>query len=85
MESKKITKKPQDILKDAKDAKNVTQKIMAESLGLKTPQAVGNILYRNNSVRVNTFVKLLNLMGYEVIVREIGIGEREEWTVDYND
>lgn len=75
-------KKAQKILKDAMEAKNVTQKKMAEAMGLKSPQAIGNILYRENSVRVNSFVKMLNLMGYEVIVREAGIGESEEWKVE---
>ena len=50
-------------------------------MGLKSAQAVGNILYRDNSVRVNSFVKMLNLMGYEVVVRK-RLGESEEWKVE---
>ena len=55
---------------------------MADAMGLKSPKVIGNILYRENSVRVNSFVKVLNLMGYEVVVREAGIGEKEEWKVE---
>lgn len=74
-------KTPQKILADAMGEAKVTQKAMADAMGLKSPQAVGNILYRENSVRVSSFVKMLNLMGYEVVVRKAGIGEREEWEV----
>lgn len=74
--------KPQEILKEAMTAEKVTQKAMADAMDLKSPQAIGNILYRENSVRVNSFVKMLNLMGYEVVVRKAGIGEREEWKVE---
>lgn len=76
------SKKAQEILKDAMANKKTTQKAMAKAMGLKSPQAIGNILYRENSVRVSSFVKMLNLMGYEVVVRETGIGEREEWKVE---
>lgn len=74
--------KAQEILGKAMGNEKVTQKAMAEAMGLKSPQAIGNIIYRENSVRVNSFVKMLNLMGYEVIVRKAGIGEREEWKVE---
>lgn len=74
--------KAQEILGQAMSNEKVTQKAMAEAMGLKSPQAIGNILYRENSVRVNSFVKMLNLMGYEVVVRKTGIGAREEWKVD---
>ena len=74
--------KSQEILKTAMENEKVTQKAMADAMGLKSPQAIGNIIYRENSVRVNSFVKMLNLMGYEVVVRKAGIGEREEWKVE---
>lgn len=73
--------KAQEVLKNAMEKEKVTQKAMADAMGLKSPQAIGNILYRENSVRVSSFVKMLNLMGYEVVVRKAGIGEREEWKV----
>ncbi len=77
-----IIMKAQEILGKAMSNEKVTQKALAEAMGLKSPQAIGNILYRENSVRVNSFVQMLNLMGYEVVVRKAGLGEREEWKVE---
>lgn len=73
--------KANKIIEKAMQEGKVTQKALAEAMGLKTAQAVGNILYRENSVRANSFVKMLDIMGYEVIVRK-KIGETEEWKVD---
>ena len=73
--------KPNEIIGKAMSAGKITQKELAEKVGLKSAQAIGNILYRSNSPRVNNFVKLLDIMGYEVIVRK-KIGETEEWKVD---
>ena len=73
--------KAQEILSKAMANEKVTQKAMADAMGLKSAQAVGNILYREGTVRVNNFVKMLNLMGYEVVVRK-KLGESEEWKVD---
>ena len=76
-----IRMKANKIIETAMKEGKVTQKALAEAMGLKTAQAVGNILYRENSVRANSFVKMLDIMGYEVIVRK-KIGETEEWKVD---
>ena len=73
--------KAQDVLAKAMANEKVTQKAMADAMGLKSAQAIGNILYRENSVRVNSFVKMLDLMGYEVVVRK-KLGVSEEWKVD---
>ena len=73
--------KAQEILGKAMSNERVTQKALADAMGLKSAQAVGNILYRDNSVRVNSFVKMLNLMGDEVVVRK-RLGESEEWKVE---
>lgn len=73
--------KAQEILGKAMSNERVTQKALADAMGLKSAQAVGNILYRDSSVRVNSFVKMLNLMGYEVVVRK-RLGESEEWKVE---
>ena len=73
--------KPNEIIGKAMTAGKITQKELAEKVGLKSAQAIGNILYRSNSPRVSSFVKLLDIMGYEVIVRK-KIGETEEWKVD---
>ena len=73
--------KPNEIISKAMTAGKVTQRELAEAIGLKSAQAIGNILYRSSSPRVDNFVKILDAMGYEVIVRK-KIGETEEWKVD---
>lgn len=73
--------KAKEIISEAMSRGKVTQIALAKAMGLKTPQAIGNILYRENSVRVSSFVKMLDIMGYEVVVRK-KIGETEEWKVE---
>lgn len=73
--------KAKEIIGEAMKKDKITQKELAEAMGLKSPQAIGNILYRESSVRVSSFVKMLNIMGYEMVVRK-KIGETEEWKVD---
>ena len=72
--------KSSKVIKEVMTAEGVTQQALATAMGLKSAQAVGNILYRDNSVRVNSFVKMLDIMGYEVVVRK-KIGKSDEWTV----
>lgn len=72
--------KANEIIGKAMAEGKITQRELAEALGLKSAQAVGNILYRSSSPLVNKFVKILDIMGYEVIVRK-KIGETEEWKV----
>ena len=76
-----VCTKANKIIDTAMKNGKVTQKALAEAVGLKSAQAIGNILYRENSVRVSSFVKMLDIMGYEVIVRK-KIGETEEWRVE---
>lgn len=73
--------KAKEVIATAMQKDKITQKELAEAMGLKSAQAIGNILYRENSVRVNSFVKMLDIMGYEVVVRK-KIGETEEWKVE---
>lgn len=72
--------KSNEVIKEVMASEGVTQKALATAMGLKSAQAVGNILYRDSSVRVSSFVKMLDIMGYEVVVRK-KIGKSDEWTV----
>ena len=47
----------------------ITQMELANKLGYKTQSGVGNALSRENGMRVDVFVKMMNAMGYDVIVR----------------
>lgn len=73
--------KAQEVITNAMKAESVTQKELANALGFKSQQAVGNIVTRNQGVKVDIFVKALEAMGYEVVVRK-KIGKFEEWKVD---
>ena len=73
--------KAQEIITNAMKAGSVTQKELATALGFKSQQAIGNIVTRNQGVKVDIFVKALEVMGYEVIIRK-KIGKSEEWKVD---
>lgn len=70
-----------EIIKSAMAADGITQKELADALGWGSQQAVGNMLTRKNSMRLDNFVKMLNEMGYEVVVRK-KLGVSEEWKVD---
>lgn len=70
-----------EIIKKAMAADGITQKELADALGWSSQQSVGNMLTRKNSMRLDNFVKMLNKMGYDVVVRK-ALGVSEEWKVD---
>lgn len=70
-----------EIIRAAMNAGSITQKELAESIGLSGQQAIGNMLARKNSMRLDNFVKMLDAMGYAVVVKK-KIGASEEWKVD---
>lgn len=57
------------IVKDVLTASGVSQKKLADKMGLKSQQAVFNMLNAKNGMRVDNFVKMMNLLGYDVVVR----------------
>lgn len=61
----------------------VTQIELAHKMNWSSQQVVGNKLNRQPSMRVEDFVKMLDVMGYEVIVKK-GIGKSEVRKVEYN-
>ena len=70
-----------EIIKTAMAADGITQKELADALGWSSQQSVGNMLTRKNSMRLDNFVKMLNEMGYEVVVRK-KLGVSDEWKVE---
>lgn len=73
--------KANEVVQKIMESDGITQKKLAEALGFNAPQYVGNMLYRKNGMRVDNLVKMLDTMGYEVVVRK-KIGKSEEWKVD---
>ena len=70
-----------DIVRAAMSARGITQKMLAEQAGLKYQSNVSEML-GSRSLRVDNFVKLLNAMGFDVIVKDRNGKNREnEWKV----
>ena len=57
------------LARDLLDASGISQKKLAEKMGLKSQQAVFNMLGAKNGMRVDNFVKMMSLLGYDVVVR----------------
>lgn len=57
------------LARDIWEASGVSQKKLAEKMGLKSQQGVFNMLKAKNGMRVDNFVKMMNLLGYDVVVR----------------
>jgi len=57
------------IAREMLEASGVSQKKLADKMGLKSQQAVFNMLNAKNGMRVDNFVKMMSLLGYDVVVR----------------
>ena len=69
--------KEKDIVREAMNKSGFTQVDLQKALNLKSQSSISTYL-KSDSMRVDTFVKMLNAMGYSVKVTN---GENE-WTVD---
>lgn len=61
--------KSNEVVRTVMTADGITQANLAAKLGYKTQSGVGNALSRENGMRVDVFVKMMNAMGYDVVVR----------------
>lgn len=61
--------KSNEVVRTAMSADGMTQANLAAKLGYKTQSGIGNALSRENGMRVDVFVKMMNAMGYDVVVR----------------
>lgn len=61
--------KSNEAVRAVMSADGITQMELANKLGYKTQSGVGNALSRENGMRVDVFVKMMNAMGYDVVVR----------------
>ena len=68
--------KEKDVVRAAMNKSGVTQVELQKALNLKSQSSISTYL-KSDSMKVDTFVKMLSAMGYEVIVTN---GENE-WTV----
>ena len=65
-----------DIIRAAMNVRGYNQTMLAEQAGLKRQTNVSEML-RSRSIRVDNFVKLLNAMGFEVIVKDKNSANKE--------
>lgn len=70
-----------EIVKKAMKADGITQKELAIALDLSSQQSIGNMLARRNGMRIDNFVRMMDKMGYEIVVRK-KLGVSDEWKVD---
>lgn len=61
--------KSNEAVRAVMSAAGITQANLADKMGYKTQSGVGNALSRENGMRVDVFVKMMNAMGYDVVVR----------------
>ena len=54
---------------EIRESIGISQKKLAEKMELKSQQAVFNMLNAKNGMRVDNFVKMMEVMGYDVIAR----------------
>lgn len=61
--------KAAEIVRHGMESLGVSQKQLATKIGLKTQQSVFNILNAKQGMRIDNFVKMMNVLGYDVIVK----------------
>ena len=61
--------KAADIVRQGMEALGVSQKQLAIKIGLKTQQSVFNILNAKQGMRIDNFIKMMNVLGYDVVVK----------------
>lgn len=70
----------QEIIKECLKMRELTQVELAKRVGYKGQTNINTVLNRSKTMRINTFIKLLHSMGYELVVRDVT--DRDiEWNV----
>lgn len=75
-------KTAQQIVKETAEDLGLSQKKLADKIGAKSQQAVFSMLGAKNGMRIDNFVKLMNAMGYDVVVRNRVTDEETQIGVD---
>lgn len=65
------------IIKEIMQQKELSQRALATRMGASSQQVVGNMLKRENGMRIDNFLKILNSMGAKVVVQY----DDREWEV----
>lgn len=74
-----------EIIRQAMKARGYTLKMMAEDLGYRGVSGIGSTISGRN-VRTDVFVRFLDNLGFDVIVKDRNGSNRENvWKVEMND
>lgn len=76
--------KPNKIVKEIMKARGYSNASLATKLGKSTPSAVSNPLSRENGMRVDTLLEMVEAMDCEIIVRSL-LKDKVEWKMDNKD
>lgn len=70
-----------DIVREVMSMRNWSQAKLAEEAGFKSQSNITGLLNNNkNGIRIDNLVRMLNAMGYEVVVRD-KMGSKREWKI----
>lgn len=70
-----------EVIKECLSIRGWSQSKLAEESGYKSQKNITGFLNRGeNGLRMDVVVRLLNAMGYEVVVRD-KMGSKQEWTI----
>lgn len=58
-----------DIVRKVLVEVGISQKKLATKIGLKTQQGVFNMLNAKQGMRIDNFIKVMDVLGYDVVVR----------------
>ena len=61
--------KASDIVRTILEDLGMSQKKLATKIGLKTQQGVFRILNAKQGMRIDNFIKIMNVLGYDVMVK----------------
>ena len=61
--------KAADIVRHVLEDIGMSQKKLATKIGIKTQQSVFNMLSAKQGMRIDNFIKIMNVLGYDVMVK----------------
>ena len=75
--------KPNEIVKDIMELRGFSNQSLATKLGKSTASAVSNPLSRENGMRIDTLMEMVEAMDCEVVVRST-LKDKSEWIMKRN-
>ena len=68
-------------VREIMNVKGYTYKAIADKLNRSTTSAISNPVFRENGMRVESLLEILNAMDCELVVRS-KLKDKKEWTID---